>query len=695
MGIGRKAMFMTIIAVTMAAAIIVFMIPSYEYLPQMSTLTTVRTRVNKGNSLMQSIQSDIAERALRASSYRAMRSMILYVNKTKKPLDDVDGTFEEVVLYGTVDGVALSVYGINLMQGNTLGEVLDELESAAENELQLNLNMEVERVTVFQSNSTGYMLVGVNATVKSSLDSGVALWNSTYPVYTMLYVDRFYDPYYLIHTGYANQIKFSNISEWDIENFRQHVADINYTHEELAPSFLMRLGNVSTLIESSLISGENWWDEDWEKRIKLTFSYNQRDQELDDFPVLVMLNSSRIDYADFQPNGIDIRFVDNDNTTELSYHIENFTKSGNSWIWVKVPNIPASRDDDYIWMYYQNKTGVPDVQDKAGTYDSNFIGVWHLNEGMAGKSNPDVYKDSTANNIHGGDNVSDVGKEGVIGYGQQLTALTDDNIGMEYAIPNGPFTLEVWFYPTVIEDVVRVIFDKNWAKSYMRLQNNQLTFRAQNDLGVGFSRSCWEINSADQWYYASGVINEAPNWLRIYLNGDETSCNGEITYSGTVDFTPGPEITFGDYFWGRGNYPWNGSLDEIRMSKVARQPHWLAASYYTMTDQFIDYGAPEEKVISPGSAVKLYNTSACCGIESFINTQKLDIDSDELWSYVDYCYYGHACIDSSPGNKSLWNVSGVTEHTLGSPYYMFKIEIYHAERYNLTDDFDKRVVQEP
>jgi len=44
MAIGKKAMFMTLIAATMVTLMLVFFVPSYEPLPQMSRIVTVKTR---------------------------------------------------------------------------------------------------------------------------------------------------------------------------------------------------------------------------------------------------------------------------------------------------------------------------------------------------------------------------------------------------------------------------------------------------------------------------------------------------------------------------------------------------------------------------------------------------------------------------------------------------------------------------
>ncbi|MHA2402198.1 MAG: DUF2341 domain-containing protein [Candidatus Kariarchaeaceae archaeon] len=122
-----------------------------------------------------------------------------------------------------------------------------------------------------------------------------------------------------------------------------------------------------------------WWNENWSYRKKLTFDNTEQSEALVNFSVLVVLNSSNFDYSKAKLDGSDLRFIDTDNVTELTYHIEDWNTSGNSYIWVNVPHIAANSDTDYIWMYYDNPDAT-DVQDESGIYDENYVMVQHLNE---------------------------------------------------------------------------------------------------------------------------------------------------------------------------------------------------------------------------------------------------------------------------------------------------------------------------
>ncbi len=132
---------------------------------------------------------------------------------------------------------------------------------------------------------------------------------------------------------------------------------------------------------SEVEASPSWWDSEWQYRQKLTFDNSGQSENLVNFPVLMKLTEpTNIDYANTQDNGQDIRFVDSDDVTQLSYEIEEWNETGDSWIWVKVPQIDGSSNTDYIYMYYGNPSA-PDGQNLTEVWDSNFVMVQHLHEG--------------------------------------------------------------------------------------------------------------------------------------------------------------------------------------------------------------------------------------------------------------------------------------------------------------------------
>ena len=94
-------------------------------------------------------------------------------------------------------------------------------------------------------------------------------------------------------------------------------------------------------------------------------------------------------------NGYDIIFTsDSSGNTPLAYEQESYNAStGAVNFWVKVPTI-SHTSDTIIYIFYGNSSVTTDQSNKTAVWDSNYKGVWHLNE-----TSGTVNYDSTSNNI--------------------------------------------------------------------------------------------------------------------------------------------------------------------------------------------------------------------------------------------------------------------------------------------------------
>ena len=107
-----------------------------------------------------------------------------------------------------------------------------------------------------------------------------------------------------------------------------------------------------------------WWNESWKYRRPITI---QSDNALTDYQILVQLNSSNFDFSKANPDGSDIRFVDEGDATKLSYWIEEWDNVNESArIWVNVTSIPAG--EKTIYLYYNN-SGVVSESDGDAVFE--------------------------------------------------------------------------------------------------------------------------------------------------------------------------------------------------------------------------------------------------------------------------------------------------------------------------------------
>jgi len=90
----------------------------------------------------------------------------------------------------------------------------------------------------------------------------------------------------------------------------------------------------------------DWYDGNWSRRAPVDI--NNPGSGLTNYQVKVDITYD----ADMQPDFSDIRFLDSDNSTELSHWRESYTASTTATFWVKVPVLPSGNKT--IYLYYGN-----------------------------------------------------------------------------------------------------------------------------------------------------------------------------------------------------------------------------------------------------------------------------------------------------------------------------------------------------
>jgi hypothetical protein len=123
----------------------------------------------------------------------------------------------------------------------------------------------------------------------------------------------------------------------------------------------------------------------------------------ENFPVLISLTDDSLTTFDCgfveDPDGDDIVFTNATTTLQLYHEIEKYdAATGELIAWVLVPSLSGSADTD-IYMYFGNSSVTSPTESPTDVWDSNYVGVWHLNEDPSGTA-PQM-KDSTSNGNHG------------------------------------------------------------------------------------------------------------------------------------------------------------------------------------------------------------------------------------------------------------------------------------------------------
>ena len=147
------------------------------------------------------------------------------------------------------------------------------------------------------------------------------------------------------------------------------------------------------------------WLSGWKKRIKLTIDHTKIDELLFNLPVLLKVTSSGV-FTEIGANSKKIAVTTNGEITQCYVEVENWDNGNNvAWLWTKVLAVAFSVDTDFYLYYDSSKDDNTDYVGDVGSvpaqnvWDSNFVGVWHMNQDPT--SGGACIKDSTSNANHG------------------------------------------------------------------------------------------------------------------------------------------------------------------------------------------------------------------------------------------------------------------------------------------------------
>ena len=345
------------------------------------------------------------------------------------------------------------------------------------------------------------------------------------------------------------------------------------------------------------VGGEDWWDANWDYRMNLTLDNSGQSEYLENFPVLINLSSSNFDYSHAKSDGTDLRFIDGDGITELKYHIEDWNGSSYSYVWVNCTNITASATD-YIWMYYGN-TGASDVQDEEGTYDSNFVMVQHMDD-----TTTSTITDSTSYDNDGTKQGANepIENNSIIYKGQDFDGSDDYiNCDSDNSLDiTDNITIEAWINP---DDFGTSGYDCIYSR--YKDATNRFAVRSSSSIGGNDKfQLLLENNDVLSSIVSDALISDG-NWNYIavtiesqlasmYLNGlfDKSDSLTTDIYSGGTNYigSQSPNV-----------WMFEGTIDEVRISNIARSASWIKAQYLSMNNTFVTYNSEQIRV--PDEAV--------------------------------------------------------------------------------------------
>ena len=353
---------------------------------------------------------------------------------------------------------------------------------------------------------------------------------------------------------------------------------------------------VALLAVSHGAFAESWGG--YKKSFRVSFPGYAGSTTLTDFPVLVRLSPelNGFDYSKCRlPNGGDLRFSDSSGNL-IPHEIDTWNPSGESLVWVKVPTLTKATT---ITAYYGNPN--PCAASAASVWDSGYVAVWHLGESAI------PLAESTGVTTPFATKVGSVvlGAAGIAGgavdfssaaNGSHLAAKDDDDLdGFD------SFTIEVWTKSDMTDMTTRGgIFSKRTNGGANVAYTLRYADGKRGELQIGKSDGSGSqilfgsgpmMPAANVWAHQTYVRDTSASKRYCYLDGVSKETGG--TYYGNTlmnsprDFWLGIINTSAE---GQGDKPFNGLIDEVRISRVARSVDWVKATHDTVaSDGFTAY----------------------------------------------------------------------------------------------------------
>lgn len=342
----------------------------------------------------------------------------------------------------------------------------------------------------------------------------------------------------------------------------------------------------------NFVAALTWWNLAYQKRMRIDVSNLDQAVGFTNQPILVTLNSSNINYSDFLPQGADVRFVDEDDATELPFEIEYWSTIGNSQIWVLVPAITASSSADFIYMYYNNPSAV-DGQNPNPVW-TNYWAVWHLGEDPTTAA--PQYMDSTSNGRNGTAINSPTRGPGQIGDAANLSSATDYiRINTDLApVAGASSTVSFWLRtsqtgsanPWTAPGIMGVEQGGGGNDIFYGWLDTAGNIGVQAGNGAA-AKSSYVVNN-NAWRHVTITRSAAAGGtVGFYINGVVTATASSDAGNKTLSFDRLGQMV------NTGAANFNGFLDEVRIVSGVRTAAQIRADFKYMSNTHLTYNTPE------------------------------------------------------------------------------------------------------
>jgi len=316
----------------------------------------------------------------------------------------------------------------------------------------------------------------------------------------------------------------------------------------------------------------------WLYKKSITIDQTKIDADLTDLTVLVKLTSANFDFSKALTTGNDIRFTASDGTTLLKYERRRHDDTNDlaEYI-VKIPSVSGSVDTVF-YMYYGN-SGASDGSDAANAYDANFTAVLPLND----DNSDTIVIAIKGNNGTKRGNAEPAQADGKISKCQDFDGTNDYIDTTNTIATRSAYTFDAWVNSDNVAEATKTqnIFYGQGGFGGLDIFNSLLRFNTYYDTTVSL-----EAAITNGWHYVVLVANYAGNSKKMYIDGAEVDSD---------NYTPSQDNTVqqdcGGYESAETLMPFNGKIENWRISDTNRSAAWIKANYNSFNNTLITIGA--------------------------------------------------------------------------------------------------------
>lgn len=343
-----------------------------------------------------------------------------------------------------------------------------------------------------------------------------------------------------------------------------------------------------------------------ESQCKITFSGYEGTETLKDFPALIKIPDGLVgfDYADTAENGCGIAFFDADGKP-LAHEIDTWNPEGDSYIWVRVPELTKSTTITAKWGTHTKKATRVKQQD---VWPDDYLAVWHFSKFANGVTRDS--KNALPAEVRGKDTRKFIHADAFVGKGYYAASKTT-KWGTYLNVPDDPrWTAYSKTGKLTVSFMVNSTMDPDTENetNHARILSNKVDFGDKLGFEVAISGgeriwSCgqgranfwYDVNKhggsdkysfRDGWAYVTVTFDGTNGESAIYYNGRCVASEKNTAYAPTVSGRP---LAIGHFasaivYERQANEEYFcGYLDEVRLAKTVLSPNRIRADYLTLT----------------------------------------------------------------------------------------------------------------